>query len=763
MKRVGKWIVPLLAGLAPLIIFGSLQIESSTTDVAQWLPTDRTERQKYDEFLDLFGDDEFLAVSWQGCTPDDPRLEKFATEIRKRLSDDKSETIHRIVTTAEYIEQLTGPPAELSRSTALRRLQGVAVGPEECSVVLLRLSQPGTQQHARLIDLVLEVGEHIVGLNRDELRLSGSVYEAVTIDESSHRSLTQFVIPASLASFVVAWLCIGSLRLTVVALVIAGYCQIMSVAMVYYLGGKLNAVLIVLPTLIFMLTLSATVHMINYYRDVGGDPAGNSGDKAIRVGWMPCVLASVTTAIGLGSLLVSDLQPVRQFGLYSLVALLTSTIVLISSFSALISLHSRGEPYRKPHRDSLLTMWCKPVIRLILDHAGMISLVGIAILIGVGWGTTHLTSSVKLERMFPQQSEIVKNYHWFENNVGPLISVEVLVTFPASSKLNTLQRLALVSDVHAAAWKVPEVGGVVSPLTFLPPIPRGSSARNTIRRSLFRTQFESGKDLLQQEGVIAEHEGVEHWRVTAKVPAFHELDYGELTEKVRSSCAPIIEEASKKSDVSLTITGLSPVFHEAQQLLLRDLAKSFLLAFAIITPVMMVIMRSVFAGLLAMIPNLAPTALVFGVMGWWGIPLDIASILTASVALGIAVDDTLHFITWFSRNLARGLSTRVAVTHAYSKCAPAMIQTTLICCAAMLVFLPTDFLPTRKFAILMTFMLCGALIGDLVLLPAILSSPLGKVVFLRSFRSTSASTIQPDSTKPHTCGSADRSGEDSRS
>ena len=115
---------------------------------------------------------------------------------------------------------------------------------------------------------------------------------------------------------------------------------------------------------------------------------------------------------------------------------------------------------------------------------------------------------------------------------------------------------------------------------------------------------------------------------------------------------------------------------------------------------------------------------------WAGykIPVDIASILTASVALGIAIDDTLHFVTWFKIGQQKGLLRADAVRYAYSKCSTAMCQTTLIFCSALLVFLQTEFLPIRTFAILMVLMLNGALLGDLVLLPAILAGKLGTFV-----------------------------------
>lgn len=131
-------------------------------------------------------------------------------------------------------------------------------------------------------------------------------------------------------------------------------------------------------------------------------------------------------------------------------------------------------------------------------------------------------------------------------------------------------------------------------------------------------------------------------------------------------------------------------------------------------------------------------SILFGSMAWLGLQLDIAGLLTASVAMGIAVNDTLHFVNWYALRLAHGDSRPRAISDALTGCAGAMFHTMLISCCSMLPFLFSDFLPTRQFAILMIAMMSSALLGDLVLLPALLLSPLGKCLVPR--RSSTAPT-----------------------
>ena len=111
--------------------------------------------------------------------------------------------------------------------------------------------------------------------------------------------------------------------------------------------------------------------------------------------------------------------------------------------------------------------------------------------------------------------------------------------------------------------------------------------------------------------------------------------------------------------------------------------------------------------------------------------MDVGSVLTASVALGIAVDDTLHFLTWFRGGLRAGLGRSEAIQYAYERCARAMVETTLICSLGLVVLAGSQFIPTSRFGWLIFFLPLAALADDLILLPAMLAGPLGRA-FVRS-------------------------------
>ena len=185
--------------------------------------------------------------------------------------------------------------------------------------------------------------------------------------------------------------------------------------------------------------------------------------------------------------------------------------------------------------------------------------------------------------------------------------------------------------------------------------------------------------------------------------------------------------AEREAQVSAVYTGLVPVVYKAQRTLLESLIVSTVWAFGMIALVMIFVVRSVRAGLLSMIPNIFPVLIVFGAMGWLNILVDIGSMMTASVAMGVAVDDTIHFLTWFRRGLDEGRSRRESILGAYERVGMAMTQTTAIGGLGLSIFALSTFTPTQRFGTLMLTLLAAALAGDLIFLPALLSSPLGRV------------------------------------
>lgn len=188
--------------------------------------------------------------------------------------------------------------------------------------------------------------------------------------------------------------------------------------------------------------------------------------------------------------------------------------------------------------------------------------------------------------------------------------------------------------------------------------------------------------------------------------------------------------------VNSVYTGVVPIVYKAQRALLTSLVESTLWSFLTITPLMIFVTRSLRAGLVAMLPNVVPVIVIFGTMGWLGIPIDIGSMMTASIALGVAVDDTIHFLSWFRGDVHHYRNRNLAIVSCYAKCATPTLQAACISGLGLSVFALSTFTPTQRFGWLMLTILIAGVVAELILLPAILAGPLGKVFEPRQVRHT---------------------------
>ena len=179
--------------------------------------------------------------------------------------------------------------------------------------------------------------------------------------------------------------------------------------------------------------------------------------------------------------------------------------------------------------------------------------------------------------------------------------------------------------------------------------------------------------------------------------------------------------STTEKEFRFVVTGLNPIAAQGHVSLFEDLSRSFLLALALISLMMIVLLRSFHAGLIAMLPNIMPAIMLFGILGWVRYPIDVGMVLTASVGLGIAVDNTFHFLHRMRHVARKTSSPRQAIRTAFRDCSGPMLQTTAICCSGLSLFVFAQFLPVRQFSVAIVVILIFALLADLIVLPALAS------------------------------------------
>jgi predicted RND superfamily exporter protein len=398
----------------------------------------------------------------------------------------------------------------------------------------------------------------------------------------------------------------------------------------------------------------------------------------------------------------------------------------------------------------------------ITKHHALTAIACLLVMAGVGYGMTRVESSVQLMRLFSPKARIRADYQWLETHLGPLVPMEILVRIDDKAcSLNFLERMELVGEIQQEIGGLDEVGSSLSTVTFGRSLDVGESGdgiggvagrtlglnartrRSVLNRRLtaHRDDFLAGDYLREAEVADADGRNLtqELWRISARVSAVKEVDYALFKADLRKKIDPILArlESEGVDGVSVDYTGLVPLVYKAQHSLLDGLRIGFIWDFAIIVAVMVLLCRAASAGLVLLLPAAFPAIMVFGSMGWGNailkslgtgnLLIDIGTVMAPSVALGVTVDDVVHFMLWFRRGIAEGLDRKQAVMLAYKGCARAMYQSWGVIGIGLSVFSLSPFGPTQRFGHMMLAMLTIALVGNLVFLPALLAGPLGAV------------------------------------
>jgi hypothetical protein len=714
-----------LAAVLPWIIPAAQRVlESNANSPLDWVQDDFLPRQQYDRFCRDFGAADSVVLSWPGCTVDNPSLDTLITALRSApaFAPHGQSLFHQVTSGRELLAVMTGPPLTVPVEQAISRLQPWIVGADgQTTCVLIGFSGEGLKQRTRLVPLIRAAAQKYCNAAYQDQHLAGPIMDGYEVDVASRATTRQLAPLSSLAVLLVCYLCLDSLPATLLVFTISVLCQGLSLAAVELSGGTMTALLVVLPPLIQVLAIAGGIHFINYYFDArqsGDDQAALS--RAFRIAWLPCLLSAATTAIGLGSLGVSGLVAVREFGMYAAVGVIVTTSVLLTLLYGFLQsvplpvVRSRGNP-RSLRAWHLLADWQA-------RNYPVVCVVALLAMVGMGVGVTRLESSVRMETLFRDDSRLIRDYAWLEDHVGALVPIELVASVGPAAGSQDRELLRLLAELERSLREVGRVEAVLSPLSFLPP---SAVAADDVQAS---RQLAAARVVAQRFHLrVAGADGRERWRTTAYVSALGNNDYVAILSELKLALQrnPVLQAAASRHALQWEVCGLMPLVHDIQQQLLRDLFNSFLTAFAMISVVMSIVRAGVWDGLLAMIPNVFPMLILFGLLGWLGRPLDIGSIMTASIAMGIAVDDTLHFLTFYQRELESGSARIDAVRSSYQHCGRAMIQTTMICCAGMAVFGFSQFVPTSGFGWMTALLLAAALVGDLIVLPALLLSPLG--------------------------------------
>jgi hydrophobe/amphiphile efflux-3 (HAE3) family protein len=601
---------------------------------------------------------------------------------------------------------------------------------ERSASVMIRLERlPEGVEGARLNG---EIVERIQGLVEAERRsrsdvtffVAGAPLIKKRIMDAIERDLFLFAPPLMLIALVVTFLVLRSVRSVVLVLLVLALSVELTLGAMGHMGLPLDPMTTLVPTLILVIGVADSLHLLVEQRtqsaNLGQSATGaNTVEAAAKHVFVPCLLTSLTTALGFGSLVTSSIPPIARFGAAAAMAAIVAfvvSMVLLPAAGALL-------PAPKPAR--AVRGRAQALGHAVLRRPGLSLALALLFCCVLGAGWAKVEADTDFLTFFPEDDPLVSSARAIQERFVGVAPCEIVVAGPPGCARDPkvlaavlelerqIETLDLVDLSFSAADVLAKAQGLV---TNKPDhLPETAAEVEKLAKLLMQV---AGRELPLEQMISFPNEShpKEEWiRISVRAKARGSKHYTVLVNEVREFEGKVLQPLGLKARP----TGTSVVFSESAKAIVAGQVESFLFAYALITLVLSVFLRSLRLGIVSAIPNVAPIVCMLGAMGYLGIPFNSFNSMVVTIALGIAVDDTIHMLAGF-QHAARSLPLREAVQEVISREGTALISTSIVLFAGFCVLLLGSFGPTREFGLLTALAIGVALLSDLVILPAIL-------------------------------------------
>jgi predicted RND superfamily exporter protein len=693
-------LICILSAALPAYLLRNVHIDNAAEI---WLSPRNPALQDYQNFLAKYGNEEFVVIAGSAEDPLSTDCLAFQKGLADRLRRvENVENVFTLARPAELLAAFRPDWADLIRRNALFR--NLLLGEDGHTfglVVYLKKIEGSITRKAAIEGIEAVVAD--VTPDGARLHLAGSPLMNVALDRGSMRSSKKFLPAAIIVSVVILAITLHGLVPVLAVLCAVGIATLWAVAVPVVIGKSLNIITVAMPSLLFVLSLSGGIHITSRFLahiDNQVNPA-QAIRQALREVIRPVFLSNVTTALGFSALSVSEMPPVVEFGLFTGIGIMISFVFNMTVVPGILCLLHRGagvKALKAPH-------WTAAIGRFVCRHykRGVI-LASFAFALSI---VMALRARIELNvlEFFPADSAIREDYEFVGEKLTGLYTTEIdVTTIPddGSTMLKTIDALSRRIATRPEVAKTLHYGAVATCFKeiSIPTLMRSRATRDNPMKPMLR-QY-----MYQQDDRIS-------LRLSVFIRRMANSEFRLLQEYLDN-------EVRENIDPSATykITGIASLSKAAEDALIDTQIRSLALAGVLILMVIGGFMRSARAALAAVLPNLLPIFSVFAVMSLIDIPFDTATVMIASVAIGIAADDTVHFLAHYKEEKQCGLNTLDAVDHSLQKAGPAITYTSVVTAAGFVVLLLADFKPIRYFGLFTSITMIAAWIGDVFILPA---------------------------------------------
>ena len=744
--RLAAWIYRWRIALTVLIAAGAVvsiprvNITHIDNDITAWFSKADPVYQDYERFRTEFGGTRSLIVALQAVSPE-VLFAPATLEYIRHVSDDieRVETVERVASlaTATIVESTAdgglevhrlladvarASPADV-RGRAMRDdlIRGDLVS-EDATVTAIVVTfdedridsvRAGVIQRIHgLVDPRLPSG--VKAFYNGSLEIS-ETYNRVTLDNQR-----KFTPPIFFFTIAAIFLTFRSWRKTVLTMVAVTVSVLWTLGLYSLLGFTFNVLSSMIVPLIVVLAIADDVHIMQHWdeeRRLGDNEHAFKATVAHLAA--PLFGASATTALGMLSLATSHVVAVRGFGVGSAVGIMMDFVISLVLVPTLLT-WVKPETAEAPHEKYLVGPLLR-IARLSCEHAGRVLIASVLVGVIAAAGMFRLRVDTNHINFFRRSHPLSQSAAVIDKSLAGVYSFQIMLEGPPDS-LKTPDALQRIDRLEQALRAFPHVRKVTSVADY---VKRVNQELNDGRPEMSVVPADANT-IAQELFVFAlGNEGREE---LARVAA-NDFSRAQITIKLQSISSDVVLQQVEQADtlaraafagtpISAVTTGSGRLFSTLDHYLVASQLSSFATAFVTVFAVIFVVFRSARFGALTIVPNVLPVLAVLGVMGYLDISMNVATVMLASVALGVVDDDTIHFINRYRREVAAGATTDEAIQTATAHEGRASLTTALINSCGFGVLLLSEYRPTAWFGGLLALTLAVAFLAEVFILPA---------------------------------------------
>jgi len=541
------------------------------------------------------------------------------------------------------------------------------------------------------------------------------------------------------------WIC-----LPILCCVVSVVCMI---GILGWFGWEVTVISANFISLQLIITLAIVIHLIVRYRELSlrnpQTPNRRLILDTIRLKIKPCVYAVLTTIAGFGSLLLCNILPVINFGWMMIAGLIVSLIVTFLLFPAVLVLMHKDRP-------RTLRKWRFSLVSILAGFTEahgvlIVALSGLVLILSL-IGISKLEVENCFIDYFRQNTEIHQGMKVIDQRLGGTTPLNVIVDFeqpqalPSAEEKSddvfdefdeldeaetqdkywfTAEKMRRIKDVHRYLDNLPQIGKVLSLANMLDIAEKLNDSRtlDSFQLALLYSETpDKFKDILIKPYVSAEYSQARFW--VRVIDSDKTLRRNKLLKKIK---ADLTGELALDAE-NVHLTGLLVMYNNMLQSLFASQILTLGITVLLLSGMFLVLFRSVKITLIAIFPNVLSITAVLGMMGWLNIPLDMMTITIAAISVGIAVDDTIHYIHRFKREFPKDRNYLNTMHRCHGSIGHAMYYTSITIIIGFSILALSNFIPTIYFGLLTGLAMLIALFAALTLLPQmlILAKPFGK-------------------------------------